>query len=64
MAHMSGNDEISRRYFGDTFQLTNWILDSGAMCHMKPQVLDVIAVLLEDMDRYIEVVDGHYVTAE
>ena len=39
---MSGNDESSSRNFSDSFQLTNWILDSGAMCHMTPQVPDFI----------------------
>ena len=31
---------------------------------MKPQVLDIIPGLLEDMDTYIEVADGHQVTAK
>ena len=35
MARMSDNDESPSRYFGDSFQLTNWILYSGATCHMK-----------------------------
>ena len=64
MERMSGNDKISSRYFGDITQLTNWILDSGATCHMTPQVSDIIPVLLEDMDKYFEVADGHYVTAK
>ena len=40
MARMSGNDESPSRYFGDSSQLTNWVLDSGEMCHMTPQVSD------------------------
>ena len=28
MARMSGNDKSSSGYFGDSLQLTNWILDS------------------------------------
>ena len=64
MARMSGNDKSSSIYFGDSLQLTNWILDSGVMCHMKPQVSDFIPGSLEYMDKYIEVTDGHYVTAK
>ena len=38
MAQIYGNSEISSRYFGDSLKSTNWILDSGATCHMTPQV--------------------------
>ena len=38
MSRMSGNDEYLSGNFGDISQLTNWILDSGATCHMKPEV--------------------------
>ena len=51
MARMSGNDKISNRYFGDSSQLTHWILDSRETCYMTPQVLDFIPYLLEDMDK-------------
>ena len=61
MAWMSDNDENSSRYFGDILQLTNWILDSGGTCHMIPQVSYFIPGLLDDMDKYIEVADGHHV---
>ena len=36
MARMSGNDECPSENYGDSSQLTNWILDSGATCHMTP----------------------------
>ena len=36
--HMSDNKESPVRHFGDSSQLTNWILDSGTMCHMTQQV--------------------------
>ena len=62
MAHMSGNDEFSSGNFGESSQLINWILDSGATCHMMPQVSDFIPGWFEDMDEYIEVEDGHHVT--
>ena len=42
MARISGNEKCSSRYFGDSLQLTNWILDSGATCHMTTQVSDFI----------------------
>ena len=61
---MSSNDERKSEKYGDSLQLTNWILDSGATCHMKPEVLDFIPGLLEDTDKHIEVVDGHHVTAK
>ena len=31
------------------------------MCHMTPQVSDLIPSLLENTDIYIEVANGHYV---
>ena len=42
MARMSSNDERKSKYYGDSLQLTNWILDSGATCHMTPEVTDFI----------------------
>ena len=42
MACLSGNDQNSSRNFGDSSQLTNWILYLGATCHMTHQVLDFI----------------------
>ena len=51
MARMSSNDERSSENYGDSSQLTNWILDSGATCHMTPEVYDFILGSLEDTDR-------------
>ena len=53
MARMSGNYEYPSRKFGDSSQLTNWILYSGATCHMKPEVSYFIPGSLEDTDRHI-----------
>ena len=64
MARMSSNAEITRRYFGDSSQLTNWILDSGATCHITPDISDFIPVSLMETDIYIEIVDGNLVTAK
>ena len=36
MARMSSNNERSSEKYGNSSQLTNWILDSGATCHMTP----------------------------
>ena len=47
MARMSGNDECPSETFGDSLQLTNWILDSGAMRDMTPEVSDFIPGSLE-----------------
>ena len=44
MERMSDNDECPSRDFGDSSQLTNWILDSGATCHMTPEVSDLFQV--------------------
>ena len=42
MAWMSSNDERKSVKYGDSSQLTNWILDSVATCHMTPEVSDYI----------------------
>ena len=36
MARMSNKDKCSSENYSDSLQLTNWILDSGATCHMTP----------------------------
>ena len=64
MSQMSGNDRSYSRDFGDSSQLTNRILDSAAKCYMTPQYSYFIPGSLEDTDKYIEVVDGHYITAK
>ena len=64
MAQMSSNDERSSENYGDSSQLTNWILDSGATWHMTQEVSSFITGSLEDTDKYIEVVDGHHVMAK
>ena len=64
MARMSSNDERKSEKCGDSPQLTNWILDSGATCHMKPEVSDFVLGSLEDTHKYIEVTDGNHVTAK
>ena len=61
MARMYSNDEFPSGIFGESSQLTNWILDSEATCHMTPEVLDFIPGTLEDTDKYIEAADGHHV---
>ena len=62
MTRMSVNDKFPSGNFGDSFQLTNWILDSRETCHMTPEVSDFIPGSLEDTDRNSEVSDGHHVT--
>ena len=64
MPQISGNDESPSRDFVDSSLLTNLILGSGETCHMTPQVSDFIPGSLEDLDKYVEVADGHYVTAK
>ena len=53
MARMYRDDERKSVKYGDSSQLTNWILDLGATCHMTPEVSDFIPVTLEDTDKYI-----------
>ena len=62
MARMSSDDERKSVKYRDISLLTNWILDSGATCHMTPEVSDFIPGTLEDTDKYIEVAYGHHVT--
>ena len=38
IARISSNDKRSSENYSESSQLTNWILDSGAMCHMTPEV--------------------------
>ena len=64
MARTSNDDKRDNKYYGNSSQLTNWILDSGATCHMTPEVTVFIPGSLEDTDKFIEVVDGHHVTAK
>ena len=64
MARMSNDDVSKNKDYGDSSQLTNWILDSGATCHVTPEVTDFITVSLEDTHKFIEVADGHHVTAK
>ena len=64
MACMSGNDECPSESFGDNSQLTNWISDYGATCHITPEVSDFISCSLEDTNKHIEVADRHHVTAK
>ena len=61
---MSSNDESSSEKYSDSLQLPNWILDSGAKCHMTPAVLDFIPGSLEDTDKYIEVANRYHATAK
>ena len=42
MARTSNDDVSKNNDYGDSSQLTNWILDLGATCHMTPEVTDFI----------------------
>ena len=64
MTRMSGNDKSSSRYFGESSNLTNRILDLEATCHMTQHVSDFIPGSLEFTDKCIEVSDGHHATAK
>ena len=64
MARMSNDDVRKSKDYGDSSQLTNWILDSSATCHKTPESTDFIPGSLEYTDKFIEVADGHHVTAK
>ena len=64
MAHMSSNAESPRRYYGDSSQLTNWILDSVTTCPMTPDISDLIPGSFVETDKYIEIADGNFVTVK
>ena len=53
MALMYSNLEIPRRYSGNSLQLTNWILDSGATCHMTPEISYFVPVSLVETNKFI-----------
>ena len=60
MAHMSSNAESPRRYFGDSLQLTNCILDSFVTFHVTPEILGLIPISLVETYQFIEVEDGKF----
>ena len=64
MERMQNDDVSKNKYYGNSSQLTNWILDSGTTCHMTPEVTYFIPGSLEDTDKFIEVADGHHVTTK
>ena len=54
MARMSSDDERKSVDYDDSSQLTNFILDSGATCHMMLEVTDFIPGSLEYTDKFID----------
>ena len=64
MARMSSNEESPRRDYGDKSQLTNWILDSKAICHMTPDISDFMLVSLVEIDTYIKVSGRNFITVK
>ena len=64
MERMSTNVESPIRYYEDGSQLTNWMLESGATCHIIPEISDFIPGRLVETDKYIEVADRNFVTAK
>ena len=59
---MSSSDNCPSGNFGDSSQLTYWIFDPGATCHMTPEVSYFFPGSLEDTDKQTEIVDRHDIT--
>ena len=53
MVPMSSNAESPRRNYGDTSELTDWVLDPSATCYMTPEISDFIPGSLTETDKYI-----------
>ena len=51
---MSSDDQRKSVKYGDILKLTNWVLDSGATCHMTSEVSDFILGTLEDTDNTLK----------
>ena len=51
MICMSSSSEIPRIDFGYRSQLIKCILDSGATCHVTPDISDFIAGSLVEIDK-------------
>ena len=64
MARISSNADSPRQDFGDSLQLTHWILDSGGTFCMTPNISDFIPGSLVETDKYTGVAYGHFVTAK
>ena len=64
MSRMYPNTESSKRDFGDSSQLTYWVLDSGSTCRMTPDISGFIPCSLVETDKYIEVAYGHFLTVK
>ena len=58
MACMYPNVESTRRDFGDSSQLTNWILDPGVTCNTTPEILHFVLGSLVETDKSIKVAYG------
>ena len=64
MIRMSYNKKSPRRNYGDSSQLNNLILDSGATFNMTPEIAHFILGSLAETDKYFKVADGHFVTTK
>ena len=64
MARMTSNARNPRIKYGYSSQLTNWILDSGATCHMTQKISVCIPGSLVETDKCNGVADGKFFTAK
>ena len=55
---------LPKRDFEDISQLTNWIVDSSAICHMTTVISNFILVSLLETNKYTEVAYGNFFTAK
>ena len=64
MSHMYYNALSSRRNYGDSSQLINFILDSGVTCHRTPEISSFILGSLMETGKCIKVAYSYIVTVK
>ena len=66
MANLSNVGRKRMDYVEDiplVHDLYNWVMDSGATCHMTPHESDFLPETVRSANKVVEVADGHTVPA-
>ena len=64
MAQISSNEERKSEKYGDSSQLTNWNFRFRSNVPHDNRSFGFHSSIIRSRDKYIEVVDGHHVTAK